>query len=164
MKRTLSPMNRRQVVRALFLFASVTTLAVMLPTSLRAEAESAPAKAPDLAKQIVGTWVYVGMPGAVVAPPASGARYKTIQHGLYKVAQKDANGKVIYHHGGTYTLNGDQYAETCEYSSLEGSELVKQTYRFTIKIDGDELIQTGVGNPYTELWKRVKEEGTRGER
>jgi hypothetical protein len=149
--------NSRGTARVVSLCIVSAALTVTLPSRFHAEARPAPAKVSDLAQQIVGTWVYVGAPGAVVEPPATGARFKTIQHGLYKVAQKDAEGTVIYHHGGTYTLTGDQYAETCEYSSKVDSELVKQTYRFAIKIEGDKLIQTGVGNPYTEVWKRVQE-------
>ena len=79
-----------------------------------------------------------------------------MQHGLYRVTQKDAAGAAIYHHGGTYTIQGNEYAEKCEYSSDPKSDLIKQIFRFTIQIEGDLLTQTGVGNPWTEVWRRVK--------
>ena len=63
---------------------------------------------------------------------------------------------TIFHHGGTYTLNGDEYVETVEYANESTKELIKQTFKFTIKIEGDTLTQTGIGNPYNEVWKRVK--------
>ncbi|RYD77093.1 MAG: hypothetical protein EOP84_15995 [Verrucomicrobiaceae bacterium] len=148
--------NSRNIVRVVFASLLVVAPLTVLPSRVNGETPAAPAKAPDLDQQIAGTWVYIGTPGAPVAPPATGARYKMIQHGLYRVTQKDAAGTIIYHHGGVYTLDGDQYAEECKYSSKEGSELLNQTYRFTLKVEGDKLIQTGVGNPYTEVWKRVK--------
>lgn len=156
-----APMNsffriRYRTASAIVLCALAMALPIILPPHVFAGTPAATVKEPDLDKQIAGTWVYVGTPGAPVTPPATGARFKTIQHGLYRVTQKDAAGTVIYHHGGVYTLNGDQYAEECKYSSKADSELVNQTYRFTLKVEGDQLIQTGVGNPYTEVWKRVK--------
>ena len=46
--------------------------------------------------------------------------------------------------------------ETVEYANESTKELIKQTFKFTIKIEGDTLTQTGIGNPYNEVWKRVK--------
>ena len=63
---------------------------------------------------------------------------------------------TIFHHGGTYTLNGDEYVETVEYANESTKELIKQTFKFTIKVEGDTLTQTGIGNSYNEVWKRVK--------
>lgn len=63
---------------------------------------------------------------------------------------------TIYHHGGTYTLTGAQYAETVEYANESTKDLIKQTFKFTIKVEGDTLTQIGIGNPWTEVWKRVK--------
>src|SRR5690606_23993849 len=121
-----------------------------------AEPSSSTAATTDLSKQIVGTWVYLGKPGETVEPAAAGGRFKTMQHGLYRVTQKDATGAAIYHHGGTYNIEGDQYAERCEYSSDANSDLIKQVFKFTIKVEGDLMTQTGVGNPWTEVWRRVK--------
>lgn len=138
--------------------ASVLATALMpvSPVLLLAQPQPAAAKVEDLSRQIVGTWVYLGKPGETVEPPAAGGRFKVMQHGLYRVTQKDANGAAIYHHGGTYTIQGNEYAEKCEYSSDPKSDLIKQHFRFTIKIEGDLLTQTGIGNPWTEVWRRVK--------
>ena len=65
-------------------------------------------------------------------------------------------GVTVFHHGGTYTLNGDEYVETVEYANENTKDLIKQTLKFTIKIEGDTLTQIGVGNPWTEVWKRAK--------
>lgn len=62
-----------------------------------------------------------------------------------------------FHHGGTYTLDGDTYEETVEYSTENNAaQLIKQKFKFTVKVEGDTLTQVGVGNPFNEVWKRVK--------
>jgi hypothetical protein len=65
--------------------------------------------------------------------------------------------------GGTYTLNGDQYTEYLEYCSERGWE--GNTFAFTVKIQGDTLIQQGtekienlgVERLNIERYKKVKE-------
>lgn len=148
--------NTSKAARIILMGVLATALLAGNPVPLFAEPAAASAKVEDLSKQITGTWVYLGKPGETVEPPAEGGRFKTMQHGLYRVTQKDEKGAAIYHHGGTYTLQGNEYAEKCEYSSDPKSDLIKQTFRFTIKVEGDLLTQTGVGNPWTEVWRRVK--------
>jgi hypothetical protein len=58
--------------------------------------------------------------------------------------------------GAAAGLNGDEYVETIEYANESTKELIKQTFKFTIKVEGDTLTQTGVGNSFNEVWKRVK--------
>ncbi|MHA3770578.1 hypothetical protein ACXR0O_03460 [Verrucomicrobiota bacterium sgz303538] len=151
----ISVMNR--IAQSVLLCVLGISLVSAEPSRLYAEEQPAKPKGEELAQQIEGTWVYAGKPGEPNAPTV-GLRLKTMRHGLYKVSQFDPNTRAeIYHHGGTYTLSGDQYAEHVTYSSEDRPELVKQTFRFTIKIEGDTLTQTGVGNPWTEVWKRVKQ-------
>lgn len=148
--------NTSKVTHAVLAGVLATALIALNPVPLRAQPQPAAAKEEDLSKQIVGTWVYLGKPGETTETPAMGGRFKVMQHGLYRVTQKDAQGAAIYHHGGTYTIQGNEYAEKCEYSSDPKSDLIKQQFRFTIKIEGDLLTQTGVDNPWTEVWRRVK--------
>ncbi|OWK45007.1 hypothetical protein FRUB_01338 [Fimbriiglobus ruber] len=136
----------------------------MLPTgialSLRADDKpAAGAKAPpDLAKNLIGTWVLVGTPDKVGEVPKAGGRLKffTGKHWIITQAAPDT-GKVIFHHGGTYTLDGDIYAGTIEYANESTAELIKKTHKFKIKVEGDTYTQIAVdGNPFSEVWKRVK--------
>lgn len=65
--------------------------------------------------------------------------------------------------GGTYTLNGDQYTEYLEYCSDRSWE--GNTFAFTVKLQGDTLIQQGVEKIENlgverlniEKYKKVKE-------
>jgi hypothetical protein len=113
-----------------------------------------------LAKDLIGTWVLVGTPDKVGDPPASGGRlkFRTGRHWVVTQADPDT-GKVMFHHGGTYTLDGDTYTETVEYANESTADLIKKTFKFKVKVEGDTYTQTGVGddNPFQgEVWKRVK--------
>jgi hypothetical protein len=140
-------------------------LALVWPTGavlpIRADEQpAAEAKEPTkLAKNLIGTWVLVGTPDKVGETPTSGGRLKFFTGKHWVITQADPNtDKVVFHHGGTYTLDGDNYAETIEYANENTANLVKKTFQFKIKVDGDTYTQIGVGddNPFSEVWKRVK--------
>jgi thiol-disulfide isomerase/thioredoxin len=120
------------------------------------------AQAPtQLAKNLTGTWVLVGEAGNADEIPSS--RLKFLTGGYWTITEADPNtGLTINHHGGTYTLEGDKYTETVEYANPSTSNLIGQSFQFAIKIDGDTLTQTGIGNPWTEKWKRAVPKGTVG--
>jgi hypothetical protein len=110
-----------------------------------------------LAEDLKGAWVFVGVPGNINEPPATGGRYKfrTGRHWNLNMADPKT-GVVTEHDGGTYTLDGDEYIETVEYACPSTINFVGKTYRFTVKVEGDYMTQKGIGNPFTEVWKRVK--------
>ncbi|HEY7331266.1 MAG TPA: hypothetical protein VH592_26770 [Gemmataceae bacterium] len=125
--------------------------------------DNLPKKAAELtklAKDLIGTWAYAGTPDEAADPPKSGGRLKFFTGKNWCITQSDPDsGKVIFHHGGTYTLDGDMYAETIEYANENTAELIKKTFKFKIKVEGDTYTQTGIGddNPFKgEVWKRVK--------
>jgi ketosteroid isomerase-like protein len=130
--------------------------AVVLPAgimfSLRADEHlsGGPKEPTKLAKDLIGTWVLMGTPDKV------GARLKffTGKHWVVTQAEPET-GKVVLHHGGTYTLDGDNYAETIEYANESTADLIKKTYKFKIKVEGNTYTQIGDGNPYSEVWKRA---------
>ena len=64
--------------------------------------------------------------------------------------------KFSYTLGGTYTIKGDEYIETVEFGSEDVAEMIGQKLTFKLKLDGDKLTQIGVGNPYSQLFKRAK--------
>jgi hypothetical protein len=110
----------------------------------------------SLNEKLVGTWVLVGKPGQVTEPPKSGGMLKFITGKHWCITQADPKtGKVTLHHGGTYTLDGDKYVETVEYANESTISMLRQKLTFTVKVDGDTYTQTGVGNPYTQVWKRL---------
>jgi hypothetical protein len=109
----------------------------------------------DLSRSLVGAWVHVGEPGNI-ADPKPGARMKFWGAKHWAITQANAEtGAVIFHHGGTYTLDGDKYVETITFANENTAPLIKTELRFTIKIEGDTYTQTGDGNPFTEVWKRL---------
>jgi len=113
-------------------------------------------------KDLHGTWVFVGSPGAVGAPPAAGGRVKVITDHQWSVTQANPQtGATTIHHGGTFTLNGNEYAESVEDANDNTKELVGKTFKFTVKIEGDTLTLLGTGNPWKEVWKRVKSDAAK---
>ena len=148
------------MTRNIFRVAAISLLAITLPTANCLLAQDKPATAQEqspLAKSLPGTWILVGEPGKVAEAPAAGGRLKFFTGRHWTITQADSNtGVTIYHHGGTYTLNGNEYAETIEYANENTKELIKQTLKFTIKVEGDTFTQVGIGNSFNEVWKRVK--------
>jgi hypothetical protein len=114
------------------------------------------ASPPALAKGLIGTWVLAGTPDKEVEPPAKGGRLKFITAKHWTMTESDEAGKVVFHHGGTCTFEGDEYTETVQYANENTAELIGQSFKFKIKLEGDKFTQTGIGNPYTEVWRRAK--------
>jgi hypothetical protein len=117
--------------------ASIGLIALSLPSAVYLNAQEKPAAAIEqspLAKSLLGTWILVGEPGNVKDAPASGGRLKFITDRHWNITQADpATGLTIYHHGGTYTLKGDEYSETIEYANENTKELIKQTLKFKLR-------------------------------
>ncbi len=152
-------------LRSRLLFLAATLVAVDLATSAvlarpRTDDAKEPAdgtKPSQLAKDLVGTWALAGTPDKPEDPPAKGGRLKFFTGKNWCITQCDAqSGKVIFHHGGSYTLDGDKMAETIEYANENTSYLIGKTHHFTIKVEGDTYTQLGQDNEFSEVWKRVK--------
>lgn len=140
----------RSVILGAAAFATIIGLAVLLPADDGA-------KTSQLAREAVGTWILAGTPGKVEDPPPAKGPLKFLTGKHWTFTQADPQtGKVVYHHGGTYTLDGDNYTETVNYANENTANLIGQTWKFKLKVDGDTLTQTGIGNPYTQVWKRAK--------
>ena len=138
--------------------AAISMLTLTTATCLQAQDKPATAREQtSLAKNLLGTWINVGKPGEVGEAPAAGGRLKFFTGRHWIITQADPEtGVTVFHHGGTYTLMGGEYAETVEYANENTKDLIKQTFKFTMKVEGDTLTQTGIGNPWTEVWKRVQ--------
>ena len=153
-------MNTLATMQKFLRVAAFGLLAFTLPRSNCLYAQDKPGAAREqtpLARNLIGTWILVGKPGEIGEAPAAGGRLKFFTGRHWIITQADPKtGVTIYHHGGTYTLDGNEYAETVEYANESTSDLIKQTFKFTAKIEGDTLTLTGVGNPWNEVWQRVK--------
>jgi hypothetical protein len=111
----------------------------------------------QLAKDMIGTWIRAGTPDKIEDPPPNKGHLKFLmgKHWTFTEADPETD-KVVYHHGGTCTLDGDEYAETIKYANENTANMIGQTFKFKLKVEGDTLTQVGIGNPYTEVWKRAK--------
>jgi hypothetical protein len=99
-----------------------------------------------LAKELVGTWILAGTPDKVGEPPSSGGRLKFFTGRHWIITQANAKtGKVIFHHGGTYSLDGDTYTEIVEYATESTANLVGKKFKFKVKVDGDTYTQRALG-------------------
>jgi beta-lactamase regulating signal transducer with metallopeptidase domain len=115
------------------------------------------AAASSLARNLTGIWVLVGTPGNVGTAPAAGGRIKFITATDWCATESDPKtGVVVNHHGGSYTLKGNEYVETVNYANPGTMGLIGRSFKFGIKLEGDTLTLTGDGNPWTEVWQRVK--------
>lgn len=153
-------MNKTSTSRTILRIAAVSLLALTLASPTYLPAQDKPAAAAEqsnLAKNLLGTWILVGKPGEVGEPPAAGGRLQFFTGRHWLITQADATtGEVIFHHGGTYGLDDDELVKTVEYANKNTASLIKEAHKFKIEVDGDTLTQTGIDNPWTEVWKRVK--------
>jgi cytidyltransferase-like protein len=66
------------------------------------------------------------------------------------------NDVVIYHHGGVFTLKDNRFVEHVVYANPSSMGIIGNASKFDIALDGDTLKMTGIGNPWNEVWERVK--------
>lgn len=115
-----------------------------------------PTPASDLRHALLGAWAVAAGGGSVTAL-GHGTRIKFWGLKHWTITEFDPRtGQVMWHHGGTYTLDGDNYTETVTFANDSTRKLIGQTLTFRITVQGDTYIQFGVGNPYNERWIRLK--------
>ncbi len=105
----------------------------------------------QMSKDIIGVWAFVSNIGE---PASTDKKIKIILDKHWMFSQPNpANNLTLFHHGGTYLLDGNSYAETIEYANASTGGYLGKTFRYEVKIEGDTMILKG---PYNEIWKRVK--------
>jgi beta-lactamase regulating signal transducer with metallopeptidase domain/lipopolysaccharide export system protein LptA len=115
-----------------------------------------PATASQAVKDMIGTWVYVGEPDKSGDVPTR-ASFKFITATDWCDTGFDVKtGVVILHHGGTWAFKGKEYVETVKYANPLTMDMIGQGFRFDTKLEGDTLTMKGIGNPWNQVWKRVK--------
>jgi hypothetical protein len=81
---------------------------------------------------------------------------KFISSGKWIITNRDAAGKVLFHHGGSYTFDGTIYVETVEFANENTANMIGSSFKFELSVKNDVLHQKGIENPWTEDWTRVK--------
>ena len=133
-------MNKSNTTQRIVRAAVIWLLALTPPMAFvllhAADKPTAAAAPSQLAKDLIGTWILVGKPGEVGEAPAAGGRLKFFTGRHWVITQADpATGVTIFHHGGTYVLKGNEYLENVEYANESTTNLIKQTFRFTTKVE-----------------------------
>ena len=147
---------RQHLVWATLTFVALTYMSIATVSGIRAQEETPKPEAEPskLAADLIGTWRLVGTPDSEEETPTKRLKFFTGKHWL--VTEADDDGKVTIHHGGTYTLDGDEYVETIEYALPESISAIGMKFKFKIKVEGDKYTQIGIENPYSEVWRRAK--------
>jgi hypothetical protein len=148
--------TRQHFVWTTLTFVALTYMSIATVSGIHAQEETPkPEVEPSkLAADLVGTWRLVGTPDGGEETPTKRLKFFTGKHWL--VTEADDDGKVTIHHGGTYTLDGDEYVETIEYALPESVSAIGMKFKFKIKVEGDKYTQIGIENPYSEVWRRAK--------
>ncbi len=106
---------------------------------------------------LVGTWVFLSTEDPAPtrsAIPGNSIKVVT-ERGFHLTRTHPETGDVLFHHGGSYTLDGTDYTETIEFANAANQSLINQMFRFKIEIQKDTFRQVGVGNRWTEVWRRL---------
>jgi Cu/Ag efflux protein CusF len=114
---------------------------------------------PTLNQQLVGTWRLVKQGNQSVLGTPSAQRLRFYTGTQWNITQADAQTKrVIFHHGGTYSLNNQtgRMVSTVNYAIESGASRLNTVSNFQITVQGDTYTQVGLDNPFTETWERVK--------
>ena len=123
-------------------------LLVITTVACAAMSAQEPAKQ-DAAPAIQGAWQ--------LSFPDGSRRIKFISDGQWTITQANPKtGAVVFHHGGSYTLDGNTYIEKVEFANPSTAGLIGNEHKFEVTIEGDTIHQKGIGNPWTEDWKRIK--------
>ena len=127
----------------------------------RADEPKGPAKAEN---KLIGTWKLVSAKygGKESQFPAGWTMLKHVTPSQFMWVTYDKDGKVTRAAGGSYTLKGDEYAETPEYGIGSDFAVIKGgTHTFQWKVEGNKWLHTGkLSNGLTidEVWERVEKQ------
>ena len=111
-----------------------------------------------LRQQLLGAWIMAPKSGADAAADSRiGVQQKFfgLGHWIYTLSDPET-GELVGSHGGTYTLKGDEYEETIVYAAFSTEEMIGQSFKFKLTVDGDRLMQRGIGNRFNEDYIRLK--------
>jgi len=148
-------------------FTNVLSLLVLLVCGYASPGQAAqPASEPPalpaspkikdpLEARLMGIWVLAEAttPGT---PSGIGIRQKVFSPGRWEIIQNDPKtGEVVFHHGGSYRLNGDVLEQKVDFATKKTKNYIGQVRKFRITVEKDTYTQIGVGNPFNEVWKRM---------
>lgn len=111
----------------------------------------------ELAKNLIGSWVYDCSLNEPNQNNATGNRLKFITEKHWNITQADPKtGVTIFHHGGTFSLDGNILTSTTNYANQNTSSHINTNSKFKVEVDGDTMTQIEIDNNYSEVWKRAE--------
>jgi hypothetical protein len=115
------------------------------------------------ASKLIGTWKRISgkFNGQEVELPEGSVALKHVTPNGTIWLVYDKSGTVVDGAGGTYTLEGDQFAETPTYGMGDSFDVIRdQTHAFTCKIEDNRWHHTGTilngSLEIEEVWERVE--------
>lgn len=109
----------------------------------------------DPLARMAGGWVMITS-GDKTTGPGPGSRLLFISGSHYAITQADpVTREVMFHHGGTFKMDGDEWVSTIEYAIGSSMNLVGKNIRVKVKIEDDTMSRLGVDNFREEKWKRL---------
>lgn len=89
-------------------------------------------------------------------PSGIGIRQKIYTPGHWEVIQKNPKtDEIVFHHGGTYVINGDIMEQKVEFASTKTKGYIGRVTKFRITVEKDTYTQVAIGNQFNEVWKRL---------
>lgn len=148
----------RTLLLAAFAIATLLTSPNFLHAQDAVETRSTPkdeVETPTLQSRMLGVWLLAGKPGTT-DKPAPGARMRFFGDHHWLITQADTDtGVVIFHHGGTYTLEGDVLTEKTTFATEPTARMIGQENKFKVSVHNGTYTQIGIGNPWSEDWRRA---------
>lgn len=138
------PMKRPILLAAVFAFAAIAIVWAAVPER-KAE--------PPLAERMTGVWTIKG--GEADIPKDSRFLKFITSKRWCVVSSSTVTGQLTGGIGGRYTLEGDTYIETVEYSA--NADMIGKKLTFKLKVENDTFTQTGVDNPHTAVLESAKD-------
>lgn len=141
-------------------FCRMATLCAFISFSLFASAQESPAKK----DAHLGTWKLVSTKYGDAkdftkrGDDTTRIKHITATHFTWVEVVTDSK-KIVSGAGGKHTLEGTTYTETIDYAGEGMEAFVGKPQKFTVKIEGDKLHQSGVlsnGLKIEEVWERMK--------
>jgi hypothetical protein len=137
-------MKRYVLLAAVLAFAAIALAGPAVP-GRKAEA--------PLAERMTGVWTIKGGEADI---PKDSRFLKFITSSRWCVVSSSmTTGQLTGGVGGRFTLEGDTYTETVEYSA--NPDMIGKKLTFKLTVEGDTFTQTGVDNPHTAVLKRAKD-------
>lgn len=109
---------------------------------------------------LIGTWQICNSEGVVeqnLYGNKDQIRYKIISSDKFTLIDLNSRyNKVLNSFVGSYTVDKNIYKEHILFTNSNFNNLLGDTYSYKYKIKDDLLTIEGIGNPYSETWKRVQ--------